>query len=92
MSTDVVHNAELERYEIRVDGRLAGHLEAFENDGVVSIPHTEIDPAYEGKGLGSQLVAGAVEDIGARQIKVSPSCPFVVHWFARHEAFSDLLV
>ena len=51
----VSDHPEVERYEIRVDGRRAG-LAAYELEGdVITFTHTEIDDAYEGQGLGSRL-------------------------------------
>ena len=51
----VSDHPEVERYEISVDGRRAG-LAAYELEGdVITFTHTEIDDAYEGQGLGSQL-------------------------------------
>jgi len=37
--------------------------------------HTEVAPSAEGKGVGSRLVAGALDDIRARGLRVVPLAP-----------------
>jgi uncharacterized protein len=44
-----------------------------------------------GRGLASQLVAGALENVRARGLKVVPRCPFVRAYIARHPEYRDLL-
>jgi predicted GNAT family acetyltransferase len=83
---------ELEYYQISVDGRRAG-LAAYELDGqVITFTHTEVDDAYEGQGLGSQLARYALDDARARGLQVRPLCPFIKTWIRRHEDYQDLVV
>ena len=93
MSEPVIRDRpELEYYEIVVDGKRAG-LAAYELAGnVISFTHTEIDDAYEGQGLGSQLARAALDDARARGLKVKPLCPFIRGWIKRHEDYQDLVV
>jgi predicted GNAT family acetyltransferase len=78
MSDDIriARNDDADRYEILVDGRVAGFTE-YEADaeGRHVFPHTEIDPAYGGRGLGTKLVAAAMEGEAARGVSVVPVCP-----------------
>ncbi|HEX5857540.1 MAG TPA: hypothetical protein VFY91_05465, partial [Microbacterium sp.] len=49
----VTRNDEAGRYEILVEGAVAGYTEIeADGKGRVIFPHTEIDPAYKGMGLG----------------------------------------
>ncbi len=74
------------RYEIRVDDVLAGFaLYVIDQEGRLVFPHTEIDPAFAGRGLGTILVAKAMEDVAARGETVVPRCPFVVRYLQQHE-------
>jgi uncharacterized protein len=77
-------NPDLGRYELVVDGELAGELlYRRRSDGVVLV-HTEVSPGFEGRGLGSELVAGALEDIRARGLRPIAVCPFARAYMERH--------
>lgn len=80
----VSDNASKSRYELTVGGERVG-LIAYRADGdTVDLLHTEIDPEHQGQGLGSELVAGALEDIEARGLQVKPSCSFVAAYVRGH--------
>lgn len=57
---------------------------------LVVITHTEVDPAYEGQGIGSTLVRAALDDIRRQGRRVVPVCPFVRTWIERHPDYADL--
>jgi predicted GNAT family acetyltransferase len=72
------------RYELSVGGTLAGEiLYRLRSDAVVLV-HTEIAPQFEGQGLGSKLVAGALADIRARGLRPVAVCPFVRAYLQAH--------
>jgi predicted GNAT family acetyltransferase len=79
------------RYEISVDGTVAGFAEYDERDERVVFTHTEIDDAYEGQGLGGRLVAYALDDVRRRGLSVVPRCPFVRTYIAEHPEYTDLV-
>ena len=80
------------RYELLLDGHLVGEiLYRLAPDAVVLL-HTEVLPSLEGKGLGAQLVAGALDDIRARGLHVVAVCPFVRAYIRRHPDYADLVV
>jgi predicted GNAT family acetyltransferase len=66
------------RYEIHVGDVLAGFT-SFRTDsrGRVLFPHTEVDPAFKGRGLATELVAQAMAEAAQRGDTVVPHCPFV---------------
>ena len=80
------------RYEIEVDGELAGFLLYRREPGVLELVHTDVDPKWEGKGVGAALVQGALDDVRARGLKVRPFCPFVRAYIRRHPEYEDLVV
>jgi predicted GNAT family acetyltransferase len=79
------------RYEIEVDGELAGFLLYRREPGVVELVHTDVDPRWEGKGVGAALVQGALDDLRARNLKMRPFCPFVAKYIRRHPEYQDLV-
>jgi uncharacterized protein len=93
MSLDpaVTHEPELNRYELRLDGRLVGFAEYRREDGRVAFTHTEIDPEREGRGLGSALVRAALDDARRQNLDVVPLCPFVAWYIDRHPEYASLL-
>ena len=97
MDTTVTDNPAEHRFEVRVDGRLAGFAEyraKRHGDGpdLLVFTHTEIDEAFEGRGLGSALVRTALDTVRDRGLAVRPDCPFVRAYIARHpDAYLDLV-
>jgi len=79
------------RYEIEVDGELAGFLLYRREPGVLELVHTDVDPKWEGKGVGAALVQGALDDVRARGLKVRPYCPFVAAYIRRHPDYDDIV-
>lgn len=82
----VTRNDAAGRYELQVGDALAGFTE-FHRDrhGRLVFPHTEIDPAFSGRGLGGTLVEAALTDVAARDETILPLCPFIVKWLQTHE-------
>ncbi|PDP84337.1 GNAT family N-acetyltransferase [Glycomyces fuscus] len=91
MTTDVVDVRDQKRYEIRVEGEVAGFADYILTDDLITFTHTEIDPAYEGRGLGGTLVREALDDVRPRNLAVLPLCPFVKGWIQRHPDYTDLV-
>jgi predicted GNAT family acetyltransferase len=79
------------RYEIEVDGEVAGFLLYRIEPGVLELVHTDVEPKWEGKGVGAALVQGALDDVRARGLKVRPYCPFVAAYIRRHPEYQDLV-
>jgi predicted GNAT family acetyltransferase len=80
------------RYELRHGDTLVGEIRYRVEPGIVVLVHTEVSRASEGQGLGARLVAGALDDIRARGLRVVPFCPFVLKYIRRHPDYADLAV
>ncbi|MFB9359565.1 NAD(+)/NADH kinase [Actinoplanes nipponensis] len=87
----VVDSFEQSRYEILLGGELAGVLHYRRHGGAVELAHTEIDQAFEGRGLAGRLAAAALADARGRATPVVVSCPYVAGYVERHPEFKDLL-
>ena len=90
-TVEVTANPGEHRYEIRVDGEKAGHSEYVRKGDLVIFTHTEIDPAFEGQGLGSQLARGALDAVRAAGDPIVPLCPFIDGYIAKHPEYDDLV-
>jgi uncharacterized protein len=82
---------EEQRYEVRVDGAHAGAAYYRPGEDALTFTHTEVDDAYEGRGIGSALAQGALDDVRRRGLRVVPQCPFIRGWIERHPAYADLV-
>jgi uncharacterized protein len=91
METAVTDNSAAARYEITVDGRRAGFVTYRTSPGVITFLHAEVDPELEGQGLGSRLVADALDDARSRGLGVRPVCPFVAAFIERNPGYADLV-
>ncbi|HEY4630805.1 MAG TPA: GNAT family N-acetyltransferase [Blastococcus sp.] len=87
----VVDNPEAGRFEVLMDGEVAGFAEYQRADGAVAFTHTVIDPAFEGRGLGSVLARGALDATSEAGSPVLPFCPFIRGYIQRHPASLDLV-
>jgi uncharacterized protein len=90
--TRVQHRAEASRYELYVDDELAGVADYRElGDGTLVFPHTEIDPARRGQGLGAVLVQGALDDVRRAGARVVAQCWYVAQFIREHHEYRDLV-
>jgi predicted GNAT family acetyltransferase len=89
--TEVRDNKERFRYEIVIDGKVAGFVQYNMRGGRLILVHTEIDDEYEGKGFGTKLAAGALDDIRRRGLQIVPVCPFIESYLQRHPEYDDLV-
>ncbi len=88
--SDIVNNKAHHRYELEVDGHIAATY--YELDGgVITFVHTEVPPELGGKGIGSKLIKGALDQVRADGLKVIAQCPFVKAYIDKHPDYADLL-
>jgi predicted GNAT family acetyltransferase len=81
---EVVNNNLLSRFEIFLDGQIAGFAEYKIEGHTIKFPHTEVDPAFGGKGVGRALVEFALNDAKKQGKFVAPICPFVARAIAKN--------
>jgi uncharacterized protein len=91
MDVRVVNNVEASRYEAYVGVELAGFSKYRIRPDVLVFTHTEVDDAFEGKGVGSALARGALDDVRAHGGAIVPLCPFIAGYIARHDEYRDLI-
>jgi hypothetical protein len=91
MAPEVRDAPDRTRYEVTLDGQLAGFAEYRDVDGARVFTHTEIFDAFEGKGVGSALAQGALEAVRAGGGRLVALCPFVAAHIERHPEYADLV-
>jgi predicted GNAT family acetyltransferase len=91
MNNPVSNNPAQNRYELKVDGHIAATYYEIAN-GVITFEHTEVPPELGGKGVGSKLVKGALDQVRTEGLKVIAQCPFVKAWIDKHPDYTTLLM
>jgi predicted GNAT family acetyltransferase len=87
MATIVTEDPDQSRFELYVDGELAGWAEYRPAGDSVILAHTEVAEGHEGEGLGGLLVGRTIELIRADGKTVIPTCPFAAAYIRRHPAY-----
>ena len=88
--TEVINNRNQHRYEFAADGHVATTNYEL-GDGVITFVHTEVPPELGGKGIGSKLVKGALDQVRADGFKVVAQCEFVKGYIDKHPEYGDIL-
>lgn len=87
---DVVRNDERNRYELTVEGQIAfADFNRLAN--AIMFTHTEVPESLEGRGVGSTLAKGALDDVRAQGLQVIPLCPFIAAYIRRHQEYADIV-
>lgn len=82
---------ETDRFSIAVDGKPVG-LTAFVEHGKQRVfYHTEIDPAFGGRGLATVLIAQALATTQQEGKRIVAICPMVKAYVEKHHDFDDIL-
>jgi predicted GNAT family acetyltransferase len=88
---EVTDHPDRKRYEVAVDGVVAGYAAYEMSSGTVVFTHTVIEPQFEGRGLGSAVARYALDDARRRGLAVVPRCPFIHRFIERHPDYADLV-
>jgi predicted GNAT family acetyltransferase len=87
----LVDNPVRNRYEARLGNKLAGFVTYLTRPGVVVLVHTEVEPEFEGTGVGGRLASAVLEALRADGQQVDPVCPFIASYIERHPKYADLV-
>lgn len=74
------------------NGKKAGKMTySITSGGFIIIDHTEVEPSFNGKGIGKQLLYKIVEMAREKNIKIMPLCPFANAMFQKTTEIQDVL-
>lgn len=89
----------------QVESGAKGAFEAFDNDtkagemtytwagnDKIIIDHTDVDPAFGGRGVGKEMLMAVVDFAREKHIKVMPLCPFAKSVFDKNPDIKDVLL
>jgi predicted GNAT family acetyltransferase len=88
---NVRDNRSASRFELDTDAGMA-FINYRRDHGTLVMTHAEVPSVLNGRGIGSQLVKGALEQVRINGEKVVPQCPFVAVYIKRHPEFQSLLL
>lgn len=88
----VTDHPERGRYEVAFDEHLAGVAEYTLDADIITLDHTEIDPAFSGHGLGVRLITEVLDDTRRRGRTMVPACLFTARFIRIHPEYQDLVV
>ncbi|HEU4349730.1 MAG TPA: GNAT family N-acetyltransferase [Actinoplanes sp.] len=91
METSVVDNPQDSRFELHVQGEVAGFLTYERTGDIVSFTELTTDLRRAGQGLGLVLVRKALDAVDAEGRSVLPVSPFVRDFIRRHPVYLDLV-
>jgi predicted GNAT family acetyltransferase len=86
----VTDNRAANRFEARDGADLAGVASYARTSELVAFVHTEVDPAFEGRGVGSALAREGIAAVEQEGLRVLAVCPFIAAWLARHPEHAHL--
>lgn len=80
-----------DRFSIAVDGRTAGFTEIADRDDQRVFPHTEVDEAFQGRGLATILIGEALQQTRDAGMRIVPVCDMVAAYLDKHQEFADVV-
>lgn len=91
MTIAITNHPEKHRYEAAIDGQLAGYCEYNLLTNAVMFTHTEVLPAFEGKGVGSAIARHVLDAARTQGMPVIPACQFIAGYIRKHREYVDLV-
>lgn len=92
MENEVRNNRQEGRFELHLEGGWTAYVEYEEaQEGVLALTHTEVPAELEGKGVGGALVKGVLELVRGENLKIAPTCRFVLVYLRRHPEYQELV-
>jgi predicted GNAT family acetyltransferase len=85
----IVRNEEQNRYEAWSGDALAGVAVYREHGDRTVFTHTEVEAAFEGKGIAKALAAAALDDVVERGRVIVPLCPFIADYLRKHTEYEE---
>jgi predicted GNAT family acetyltransferase len=82
-------NSAARRWEVKRGEEVVAYAEYIDKPGRVIFTHTVVEPAFEGRGIGSRLARTVLDDAVTRGLRITPRCPFIRAYIGRHERYAE---
>ena len=88
----VADNPEKSRFEVSIDGTLAGFADYEIDSGAVIFVHTRVFDEYEGRGLAGRLAKESLAMVRDAGGTIVPRCSYIRSYVQKHTPeYDDLL-
>lgn len=91
MTNRILHNTDLERFEIYVGDEVAAYADYVDIGDKRNFDHTVTKQRFEGHGLASELIGHALAQTRAEGLKIITACSFVRAYIQSHPEYNDLV-
>ncbi|MDB5878146.1 MAG: family N-acetyltransferase [Variovorax sp.] len=91
LDIQIADNPAQHRYEAMLGSELAGFCEYNLLTEAIMFTHTEVLPAFEGKGVGSALAKHVLDRARSDGKHVIPVCQFIAAYIRKHREYADLV-
>lgn len=85
----VIHNENHNRFEVNLGNDQAVLIYSVKA-GLFLLLHTEVPPAYEGKGIAGKMAKTALEYAEKEGFKVRSYCTYTTRYLERHAEYQHL--
>ncbi|WP_157079356.1 GNAT family N-acetyltransferase [Gordonia desulfuricans] len=79
------------RFEITVNGELAGFTVFIDRGAQRIFPHTVVEEKFGGRGLATTLIHNALAETRSAGLRVVPVCPAVARYVSKHPEVTDIV-
>ena len=79
------------QFQIEQGGEISFLAYEVDDEGWISLLHTQVPPALRGRGIANELAQMGLEYARSHQLKVDVVCPIVFHYLNKHPEYKVLL-
>lgn len=80
-------------FKALVEGKTAGKMTFTKSgDNEITIDHTEVNPEYQGQGVGQAMVKESAEYARSENLKIRPLCSYAKKVMERSSDYDDVLL
>lgn len=87
----ITNNTAESRFEITVDGKLAGFADYQDKGNVRNFNHTEVFEEFRGQGLSKPLIKFSLDHARENDLQIFPTCPAYEKFLQKNEEYQDLV-
>lgn len=90
-NNELLINTEKKCFELQIENHVAFVEFRLNNENILSLTHTEVPKALEGKGVGSAIVEKVLNYMQEQNYLLAPLCPFIAKYVIRHPEWKSIL-